>query len=178
MSDHGEQIDAHTIRFRRILPGPIEPIWEWMTDGEKRRQWLAGGETQLHVGGKAELFFNNSTLTAPDDEPPEKYKEYAGDVRFVGEVVEVDPPRLIRFTWPEADGKTSEVTIALEEKGEKIVLTLTHRNLTTRSDMLSVSSGWHAHFDIMIAKLAGETPPRFWAAIVRLESEYDGRLER
>lgn len=178
MSEYGEQIDKNTVRFRRTLPGPIERVWAWITEEDKRRQWFAAGKTQPHVGGKAELHFNNSTLTTPDDEPPEKFKAYAGDVRFTGEVLDVDPPRLIKFSWPEPDGTSSEVTFELEEAGDKVIFTLTHAKLKSRESMVNVSAGWHTHMDILAAKLGGPQPDSFWSKIIRLEGAYEGRLDR
>lgn len=178
MSEYGEQIDENTVRFKRTLPGPIERVWAWITEEDKRRQWFAAGKTEMRVGGRAELHFNNSELTPPDDEPPEKFKPYAGDIRFVGEVVELDPPRLIKFSWPEEDGTSSEVTFELEEAGDKVIFTLTQSKLQTRQGMVNVSAGWHTHLDILVAKLNEENPPPFWSKIVRLEEDYDGRLAR
>ncbi len=177
MSEYGEQIDENTVRFRRVLPGPIERIWAWITEEDKRRLWLAAGETELREGGKAELFFDNSTLTTPDDAPPEKYKDYCGETKFVGEVLEADPPRLIRFTWPESNGEVSEVVFELEEQGGKVVFTLTHKKLATRKDLIGVSGGWHTHLDILAAKLSQADPGPFWSKIVRLEAIYEERIK-
>ena len=178
MSNYGEQIDENTIQFKRILPGPIERIWSWIVEEDKRRQWLAAGEIELRQGGKVELLFNNRLLTTPDDKIPEKYKQYDGETRVVGEVLEIDPPRLIKFTWPEDDGTSSIETIALDEKGDAVVLTLTHEKAESFEAKVGVSAGWHAHLDIMAAKLAGDTPPKFWSHFSGLEAEYEGQLAR
>ena len=37
----GEIIDTQTVRFERLLPGPIERVWAYLTESEKRRKWLA-----------------------------------------------------------------------------------------------------------------------------------------
>src|SRR5690606_7556689 len=47
----GEIMDAHTVRFERVLPGPIERVWACLTEPEKRRTWLAGGTMELREGG-------------------------------------------------------------------------------------------------------------------------------
>ena len=31
------------VRLVRILPGPIERVWEYLTDSEKRARWFGGG---------------------------------------------------------------------------------------------------------------------------------------
>ncbi len=177
MSRYGEKIDDSTVRFVRTLPGPIERVWAWLTEEDKRRQWFAAGKTELRVGGKSELHFNNSKLTTPDDEPPEKYRPYSGDIRFEGKVIEIDPPRLIKFSWPEADGAASEVTFELKAQGDKVVLTLTQAKLATKDAMLSVSGGWHIHLDLLEAQLsAGKKLPAFWSRLMELEGEYAKRL--
>jgi len=38
------------VRLVRILPGPIERIWEYLTDPEKRARWFAGGPRDLLMG--------------------------------------------------------------------------------------------------------------------------------
>ena len=40
------------IRIVRILPGPIERVWEYLTDPKKRARWFAGGSMEPRVGGK------------------------------------------------------------------------------------------------------------------------------
>jgi len=38
------------IRLVRTLPGPIERVWEYLTDSEKRSRWFAGGPMEQRVG--------------------------------------------------------------------------------------------------------------------------------
>ena len=56
------------------------------------------------------------------------------------------------------------------------MLTLVHRRLPSRSMMLGVSTGWHAHLDVLVARARGEDPPPFWDGFARLRKEYDRRL--
>ena len=46
----GEIIDRQTVRFERLLPGPIERVWAYLTESEKRRKWLASGDTIRESG--------------------------------------------------------------------------------------------------------------------------------
>ena len=52
MDKYGERIDETTVRFVRILPGPIERVWDYLTDaGEARevalrRRYRAAGRRQ------------------------------------------------------------------------------------------------------------------------------------
>ena len=36
MSGHGELLDENTVRFERLLPGPIDRIWQYLTESDKR----------------------------------------------------------------------------------------------------------------------------------------------
>ena len=52
ITDYGVVTDAGTVRLERILPGPIERVWSYLTESEKRGQWFAAGEMELRVGGR------------------------------------------------------------------------------------------------------------------------------
>lgn len=175
MTEYGKKIGEDSVRFERLLPGPIERVWAYITESEKRRTWLAGGPMELRVGGNIELKFRNSELS-PHEPTPEKYKKYEGIVA-PGQVLQCEPPRLLSFTWFEETGKTpSEVTFELTPKDGQVLLVLTHRKLATREGMLSVSGGWHAHIGILEARLKEEAPGPFWANIAKLEAEYQNRV--
>jgi Activator of Hsp90 ATPase homolog 1-like protein len=78
MSEFGVVTEARTLRIRRVLPGPIERVWAYLTESDKRACWLAAGPMELRVGGRVELTFRNSDLSAHAESPPEKYKQYEG----------------------------------------------------------------------------------------------------
>ena len=42
-SAYGELIEPTTLKIQRLLPGPIERIWAYLTDSDLRRKWLAAG---------------------------------------------------------------------------------------------------------------------------------------
>ena len=73
MSEYGTKVGDGEVRFERLLPGPIERVWEYLTESGPRSRWFASGRMELHVGGKVELFFLHKNL-APDEEPPERYR--------------------------------------------------------------------------------------------------------
>ena len=56
-----------TVRLERLLPGPVERVWAYLTESDKRAQWLAAGRMDLRVGGKVQLEFDNSKL--PNEQP-------------------------------------------------------------------------------------------------------------
>ena len=47
MDKYGVVIAPNTIRFERLLPGPIERVWAYLTESEKRAKWLASGAMDL-----------------------------------------------------------------------------------------------------------------------------------
>lgn len=163
----------NTVQMERLLPGPAERLWSYLVDADKRALWFSGGET-LHKGEKRKLHFQHSDFT--DEPTPEKYKEMDnGGFISVVEVTEFDPPRLLSYTWPNGEHE-SEVTFELFPEGKDVRLVLTHRRLEDRAEMISVSGGWHAHFDALAEVLAGRKPRGFWSTVLRLEKEYTERL--
>ena len=175
-ADYGMRTAPDTVRVERLLPGPIERVWQYLTDAELRAQWLAGGEIEPRIDGRVELVFNNSTLTENDDPPPPKYAQFAGESRMGGKVTEFDPPHVLAYTWGEADASHSHVRFELATKGDQVRLVVTHSRLATREGMLSVAGGWHAHLDILRDRMDGRAPDGFWRSHARLEAEYDRRL--
>ena len=41
---------------------------------------------------------------------------------------------------------------------------------------MNVSAGWHAHLDILAARISGAVPPPFWDGWLRLKKEYGQRI--
>lgn len=174
MSEHGVVTEPGTIRFERLLPGPIERVWAYLTEADKRRQWFAGGEMELREGGRADLLFRHAELMAPGETAPEKYKEVERGIVSSERILRCEPPRLLAFTWGHPEG--SQVTIELSPRGGEVLLTLTHRGLVDRASLADVAGGWHLHLAMLAARLAGRTPPPFWATHASLEAEYERRL--
>jgi len=174
MNDYGVVIAPGTVRIERVLPGPIERVWAYLTDSQKRGTWLASGDMELHAGGSVENIFDNSQLTGRDDPPPPKYAKYGKESRTHGTIIACEPPRLLSYTWDEG----SEVSFELSASAGQVLLVLTHRRLATRDDMISVSGGWHAHLAILTDRLNDRAPASFWEAHTRLEAEYERRIPK
>jgi uncharacterized protein YndB with AHSA1/START domain len=172
MKDYGELIAPGTVRFKRLLPGTLDLVWRYLVEGEKRRQWLADGDTEERVGGRVELHFHNARLSSlPDDPPPEKYRDMPERLSYRGVVTACRPKTLLSHTWV-GDGEETEVTYELEQREEGVLLTLTHRRLTDRDKLTGAAGGWHTHLDILAAVLAGVEPKPFWRTHTDLEAEY------
>lgn len=176
MNDYGELTAPDTVRFERVLPGPIERVWAYLTESEKRGRWLASGEMELRPGGSAEFHFDHQMLSPHPEAVPDKYSQYENGVSFSGRIVRSEPLRLLVFTWPEEDGSESEVTFELAERSDEVLLTLKHRRLQSREIRLGVAAGWHTHLGVLAARLHGRDPEPFWATHARLEADYEQRF--
>lgn len=176
MSKYGDRIADDTLRFERLLPGPIERVWSFIVEPDKRARWLCAGDMDLQVGGQVELNFHNASLSdEADDAPPAKYKDLPERMEFTGRIVACDPPRLLTHTWNDSD-EFSEVSYELAEVGDKVRLVLTHRRLDSPEHLVSASGGWHTHLDILDEVLTGQAPGPFWRRHTAIEAEYEARL--
>lgn len=166
---YGVVTEPATVRIERLLPGPIDRVWAWLTESELRRKWLAAGEMTLEAGAPFELVWRNDELT---DRPGERPEGMEREHRMQARITEVDPPRRLGFTWSGG----AEVTIELAERGRETLLTLVHRRLPDRAHLVGVSAGWHLHLDLLDARLRGGEPAPFWDGWRRLRAEYEGRV--
>ncbi|HUF09618.1 MAG TPA: SRPBCC domain-containing protein, partial [Rhodothermales bacterium] len=73
-------------------------------------------------------------------------------------------------------GEDSEVRFELTPVEDKVRLVVIHSRLGVRNVMVGVSGGWHAHLDVLAARLYDRTPPGFWRSFNRLEAEYEERI--
>jgi uncharacterized protein YndB with AHSA1/START domain len=172
----GEILDAGTIRFERLLPGPIERVWAFLTESEKRKLWLAAGDFELRPGGKTTLFFQHKNLSSKRGTPPEQFRkmdEEGGG--FDGKVLRCEPPRLLTIKW--GDTQSSDVTFELtpQSNGE-VLLTLTHRRLD-KAGMKNVGPGWHTHLGILTERLHGREPDNFWAMLEEVRGRYADKFD-
>lgn len=166
---YGVLDETDTLTIRRMLPGPIERVWAYLTESELRRQWLAAGEMEMTVGSSFTLTWRNDELTDPPGERPESFAE---DHSMTCRIVELDPPHRLAISW----GSTGGVSFTLEPRGGKVLLTLVHSRIADRNTRLNVSAGWHVHLDLLVARASGEAPQPFWDRWRRLKGEYDQRL--
>jgi len=177
-ADYGRVVAPDAVRIERLLPGPIERVWSYLTEESKRRLWMASGTIGSKEGAEVEHVFRHSELTTEDDRPPQKYAEHAGEVRNYGHVLAWEPPRLLAYTWNEETATPSEVRFELSPRGDKVLLVVTHKRIADRAVMTSFSAGWHVHLDILRSLLEGEKPAAFWSKFADLEAQYDARIPK
>jgi uncharacterized protein YndB with AHSA1/START domain len=166
---YGVLSEPATLTIQRLLPGPIERVWAYLTQSELRRKWLAAGDMELKVGAPFRLVWRNDELSDPPGRRPAAFPaEHSMDSR----ITEIDAPRRIAFTW----NNSGDVSFELEARGAEVLLTVIHRRLPDRNTTLNVSGGWHMHLDVLAANLEGSAPATFWDGWARLKQEYESRL--
>jgi uncharacterized protein YndB with AHSA1/START domain len=166
---YGVLTEPATLKIQRLLPGPIERVWAYLTESDLRRQWLAAGQMEMKAGAPFEFVWRNDELTDPPGQRPPGFSE---EHRMQGRITELDPPRKLAIAWRD----TGDVSFDLEPVGNDVLLTLIHRRLPDRAVMLKVGAGWHMHLDILVARARGQEPESFWDGWSRLRQEYDSRL--
>ena len=166
---YGVLTEPTTLKIQRLLPGPIERVWAYLTESDLRRRWLAAGHMEMKVGAPIELVWRNDELTNP---PGQRPPGFSGERRMQSRITELDPPRKLAIAW-EGSG---DVSFELEPKGNEVLLTLIHRRLPNRTTLLGVGAGWHTHLDILVARATGKEPEPFWNGWSRLRADYDRRI--
>lgn len=167
LNDHGTLLNSAEVRFVRLLPGPIERVWAFITDPEKRQLWLAGGTTATQPGDTFQLNFENRRHETPGETVPEKYKEHACGIGSEATLTRHEPMSLYSFVWG-----GGEVIFELTPEGDEVKLVLTHRKLPGHEQLLSVSGGWHIHLTVLVSKLTGTPQPPFWSTLEKLGNDY------
>lgn len=173
MDKYGTLIAPNTVRFERLLPGPIERVWAYLTESDKRAKWLASGDMELRAGGAMELHWLHSNLDAAPSEAPEQYRNGHS---MKAKITRCEPPNVLAYTWGAREDALSEVVFELSEHGDQVKLVLTHHRLPNQNDLLGVSGGWHTHLDILVEHLNGRTAPGFWSKHAELNALYKERM--
>ena len=167
MTPSATLIAPSTIRFERLLPGPVDRVWAYLTESKKRATWLAAGEFELRVGGRIELHFDNESLS---DEAAPPGAMGAGKHTSTGKITRLEPLRLLAHTW-RWDSVETEVSYELAPRGKQVLLTIVHRRLT-KPIVAKVLGGWDVHSGILEDILNGVEPRPFWATHDKLAPEY------
>lgn len=169
-------IEPGTVKLERLLPGPVERVWAYLTESDKRAKWLAAGEFDLRVGGRVRLEFDNTKLCHDGDVPESRRERGRGS--FEGVITRLEPNRLLAHTWSWEDkgyANETEVTYELTPRGKQVLLVITHRRMP--KDLVpAVMGGWDVHSGILADLLEGRKPRSFWREHERLEQEYAAAL--
>ncbi|MFN0263150.1 SRPBCC family protein [Tepidamorphus sp. 3E244] len=160
--------DDSTLVIQRWLPGPAERIWNYLTDSDLRAKWLAAGDMDMAGGSEFEFVWRNDDLSDEDDKRPEGF---GADHRMTSRVISAEPPRRLVIGWGKGD-----VTFELEPRGERVLLTLTHRGLSADMSRTMIGAGWHTHLDILVDIADGARHPSFWSEWKKRRTEYETRF--
>lgn len=128
------------VRLERQLPDPPEIVWRALTEREHLRSWFPSDV--LVSGGAWKV---GAAITFPF--PPEVI-----DMTLTGEVLEVDEPRSLAFTWGE---DTLRFELTPTDGGTRLVLV----DELPPSAAARNASGW----EVCLDRLAGLEPaPDAW----------------
>lgn len=125
--------DGYEMVFVRRLSKPVEKVWAALTVAERIADWLAPAtiEPALRVGAQFNLDFGDGKRRAP------------------GEIVALEPGRVIAWTWPPADDEKGSIPgvirFELAPDGTGCVLTLTSRGPGRPHP--GEAAGWHTHLE-------------------------------
>src|SRR5260370_22341248 len=123
---------------------------------------------ELRVGGRVELKFHHTELSAKREPTPERSKQFEAVHTSIGRVTRCEPPRLLSFTWG-GNHENSEVTFELTPRDGEVILVLTQRRLRDKAEMANVASGWHAHLRVLADNLKVAEPGPFWSVLDEVE---------
>ena len=174
-SQLGTLIEPGTLRMERTLPASIERVWAYFVDPGKRAAWLAGGTMAEEPGSVIELRFDHTRLSG--EVAPERFSACRSPIVQKSRIVEFEPLKRLTISWGSESATASQVSFEFTQEGDDAThLVLTHRRLPDRKETLSVSSGWHAHLDVLDDVLHSRKPRGFWTNHAALEKAYDERL--
>ncbi len=123
----------------------------------------------MKTGTPFELTWRNDDLSDPPGKRPEGF---GAEHRLESRILALEPNRKLSIAWNQG-----EVSFELEPAGDKVLLTVIHRRLPDRTQLLNVSAGWHAHLDVLVTRISGKPQTTaFWDIWSELKAEYDRRL--
>lgn len=170
MADRAAQTAPDTIRLERLLDAPVDKVWSFLVDPDKRALWFAAGPMELQAGGKLHFTFEHARLSASPVEAPARFGQHARR-EVDGYVEAVEAPHSLAFHW---GGGDDIAHFELTPEGDRTRLVITHSRLPTRINRVMVASGWDAHSQVLAQVLVGQTCENFWAAFEAAFSDYDG----
>jgi uncharacterized protein YndB with AHSA1/START domain len=158
-----ERTAPDTIRLERLLDAPVDTVWRYLTEGDLRAQWFAGGSDAV-ADGELDLVFDHDQLSADEVPYPAEYASHRGSVNHE-KVVRFEPKRVFAFTFGE--GRNGVATFELFPEADKTRLVLTHSGIKSPTGGLDFGSGWSSHLAVLEEKLAGRSVRDFWALHAR-----------
>ncbi|MBJ7385085.1 MAG: SRPBCC domain-containing protein [Mycolicibacterium sp.] len=142
--------ETATVRVRRIMPAPPDVVFDEWLDPESLREWMCPRPDRIvaltvkpHVGGVVRFDVDAVDRT----------------VLITGRFLEIDRPRLLRFTWSNSNWpdptatSVVEVTFAPADDGQTL-MSIEH-TLVPSTEFDDFHNGWTLTFDQLGAFLRG-----------------------
>jgi uncharacterized protein YndB with AHSA1/START domain len=131
-----ETLDGRpAVRLERHIAHPVEQVWRAVTEPSELAHWFPAQVTiELRPGGSI-------TFAQPVE---------GKLVETHGEVLELDPPHRLAFTWED-----QELSFELDEEDSGCRLVLTHV-LADRHTAARDAAGWEVCVDRLARRLDGE----------------------
>lgn len=171
----GRAVAPDTFVLERTLKAPIERVWSYFVDSDKRSRWFTGGDTLSANGQAFSILFAHRNITS--EKPPERWAQMEhGEFAMTGRVLAFDPPRLLAITWGDGDEHVSEVRFEFTAVGEETLLKLTHTKIDTDAALRDFAGGWTAHLETLATILAGKPANHFWADVLAAHDAYETRI--
>jgi len=170
---YGHVTAPDTFTLERRLKAPIDRVWAYFVDGEKRSRWFTGGDTLTANGQAFALLFAHRNIT--NEKPPARWAQMeTGEFPMTGRVLAFEPPRLLAITWGDGEEHVSEVRFEFSAHGEETLLKLTHMRIDTLEHTRDFAGGWTAHIETLSEVLEGRQANRFWADVAAAHAHYEG----
>jgi len=146
------------VRLERRLAALPDEVWTLLTDPDEVELWLAALTIEPRVGGTYTLDLENTATVSS------------------GAITRFEPPTLLEYRWHEGEAVESLVRFALQptDDGAATDLVLTHTLLRGAAGVEEYAAGWHAHLDLLAARLAGRTADWDWLRFNDLLNGYNG----
>ncbi len=127
--------EGATVSFVRTYDQPRDIIWRALTDPAELEQWLDRSTVDLRVGGPFVVHFDDGAMS--------------------GHITDLDPERLLAYSWHEGQLGESHVRWDLEDRaGGGTSVRVTHVRLRDESAS-GFAAGWHHHLERLDGLLVG-----------------------
>jgi uncharacterized protein YndB with AHSA1/START domain len=142
---HGDELE---VRFERFYPRSIETVWSALTELERLKDWMGASLVEARVGGRIELMIG-------------------GVQPMTGRILAWEPPKVLEFTWSNADTENSIVRYELFRDGAGARMIFTHKRIPYARSGLMLP-GWHIFFARLRSLLDGTAPAQSWRDMQRV----------
>jgi uncharacterized protein YndB with AHSA1/START domain len=141
--------ESTTVEREVAIAASPETVWEFLVDPDKMTRWMGEAATfEQRPGGRYRVGVIPGHTAS-------------------GEVVELDPPHRLVFTWgwEKESGSVVEpgsttIEIELVPQGDGTLLHFTHRDLPSVEATQSHAHGWDHYLERLVSAAGGSDPGR------------------